>query len=223
MFTGIVEEVGTVAEVGFTPLGGRLRIACRSIWKELALGESVAVNGVCLTVTEASRGSFAADVSPESLRRTTLGDLRRGDAVNLERALRLDSRLGGHLVQGHVDGVGRVREVREEGGGRTLVISAPPEIAVYLVEKGSIAVDGISLTVSRLRGEDFSVAVIPHTLAVTTLGRRRAGDAVNLEVDIIAKYVRTFLERGIPAARGGGETDSAGNGLYQKLVEGGFI
>ncbi|MBC7254170.1 MAG: riboflavin synthase [Actinobacteria bacterium] len=222
MFTGIIEEVGTVADADFTPRGGTLRISCPAIWKELELGESVAVNGVCLTVTGTRDGSFTADVSPESLQRSTLGAMRRGEAVNLERALRLDSRLGGHLVQGHVDGVGRIVEVREEGRGRNLLIGVPQYIAAYLVEKGSVAVDGISLTVSGLGGATFSVAVIPHTLAVTNLGLKRAGDAVNLEVDIIAKYVRAYLERGLyrPEERGSG---SPGGDLYRKLVEGGFL
>lgn len=222
MFTGIIEELGTVLEADLTPRGGTLRISCPGMWRELDLGESVAVNGVCLTVTGTRDGSFTADVSPESLQRSTLGSLRRGEVVNLERALRLDSRLGGHLVQGHVDGVGRITEIRVEGRGRTLVIDAPPGIAAYLVEKGSVAVDGISLTVSALRGTSFSVAVIPHTLAATNLGRRRAGDAVNLEVDIIAKYVRSYLERGFSSRVGEGASTGGGD-LYRKLVEGGFV
>lgn len=221
MFTGIIEELGTVLEAGFTGEGGRLRISCPGIWKELKQGESVAVNGVCLTVTGTGGGSFTADVSRESLERSTLGDLRRGETVNLERALRLDSRLGGHLVQGHVDGVGRIAEIREEGRGRTLFITAPRGIFAYLVEKGSVAVDGISLTVSGLWGDRFSVAVIPHTLAVTNLGRRRAGDAVNLEVDIIAKYVRSYLERGLGPAEESEDVEGDSD-FYRKLVEGGF-
>ncbi|MDI7252446.1 MAG: riboflavin synthase, partial [Actinomycetota bacterium] len=217
MFTGIIEETGTVVEAAFSLQGGTLRISCPGLWKELVLGESVAVNGVCLTVTDTREGTFAADVSPESLQRSTLGGLRHGEVVNLERALRLDSRLGGHLVQGHVDGVGRIEEIREEGRGRTFFIGSPEDISVYLVEKGSVAVDGISLTVSGLRGTSFSVAVIPHTLAVTNLGRRRVGDAVNLEVDIIAKYVRSYLERGM-SSPGEGDARSGGGDLYRKLV-----
>ncbi len=223
MFTGIIEELGTVAEARLTSRGGRLRIASRKIWKELETGESVAVNGACLTVVDASAGTFTVDVSPESVARTNLGELRRGDPVNLERALTLSTRLGGHLVQGHVDGTGKVAEIRREGEGRTIFIAAPPEISEYLVEKGSIAVDGISLTVSELRKTSFGVAVIPHTLAMTNLGGRRVGDNVNLEVDLIAKYVRIYLERGF-SYRAEEERDAAGDeGLWRKLAEGGFL
>ncbi len=223
MFTGIIEELGEVVEAGFTGEGGRLSVYCPGMWKELEIGESVAVNGVCLTVTRTGDGAFTADVSRESLERSTLGRLRRGEVVNLERALRLDSRLGGHLVQGHVDGVGRIAEVRQEGQGRTLFISAPRWIYEHLVEKGSVAVDGISLTVSGLWGERFSVAVIPHTLRATNLGRRRAGDEVNLEVDIIAKYVRSYLRRGLLGGAESEGTDLYRSDLYRKLVEGGFV
>lgn len=220
MFTGIVEELGRLENARITAQGGRLEISCPRIWKELATGDSVAVNGVCLTVVRAGDGLFAADVSGESLRRTNLGLLRSGETVNLERALTLQSRLGGHLVQGHVDDVGTVREVRESGAGRVFTFAAPPGVLEYLVEKGSIAVDGVSLTVSELVAGGFRVAVIPHTLATTNLGRRKAGDTVNLEVDIISKYVRSYLERGSEAEKG---EEEASGGLYRKLIEGGFL
>jgi riboflavin synthase len=147
LFTGIVEELGRLENARMTAQGGRLEISCPRMWKELSTGESVAVNGVCLTVVRAGAGLFAADVSEESLRRTNLGMLRRGEAVNLERALTLQSRLGGHLVQGHVDDVGTVKEARESGAGRVFTFAAPPGVLAYLVEKCSIAVDGVSLTV----------------------------------------------------------------------------
>lgn len=219
MFTGIVEELGRLESARLTAQGGRIEISCPQIWMELAEGDSVAVNGVCLTVVRAGGGSFAADVSSESLRRTNLGTLRKGEAVNLERALTLQSRLGGHLVQGHVDDVGTVREVRESGEGRMFTFAAPTGVMEYLVEKGSIAVDGVSLTVSELVAEGFRVAVIPHTLATTNLGMRKAGDTVNLEVDIISKYVRRHLERASVGEKG----ERTPDGLYQKLVEGGFL
>jgi len=218
MFTGIIEEVGRVREKNLTSRGGSIAVSCPTLWKELSVGESVAVNGVCLTVTRASGGAFTADVSPESAGRTTLPMLAVGTAVNLERALSLGSRLGGHLVQGHVDGVGRLHAVEEAGDSRLYFFEAPEEIAFYLVEKGSVAVDGISLTVSGLQGRRFAVAAIPHTVSVTNLGTLRVGDPVNLEVDIIAKYVYHYLK----AVRAGMGVEGGGS-LYDKLVEGGFV
>lgn len=220
MFTGIIEELGQLKKARLTAQGGRLEISCRHVWKELETGDSVAVNGVCLTVVRAGAGSFEADVSSESLKRTNLGMLQSGEAVNLERALTLQSRLGGHLVQGHVDDVGSVREIRESGEGRVFTFAAPRKVMEYLVEKGSIAVDGVSLTVSELRGDGFRVAVVPHTLGATNLGRRKPGDTVNLEVDIVAKYVRSYLERG--AAKEGGKAESEDT-LYRRLAEGGYL
>ncbi len=219
MFTGIIAEIGRVREITILGKGARITVSSSRIWREMAIGESVAVNGVCLTVVEKGGEAFKADISEESLERSTLGSLKRGIEVNMERALTLDSRLGGHIVQGHVDGVGRVVAVAESGEGRVYSFSAPPDVAVYLVNKGSIAVDGISLTVSALGEGGFSVAVIPHTVRETNLKGIKAGDAVNLEVDIIAKYVRRYLELGVPAAQAGGETGST---LYGKLLEGGF-
>lgn len=168
----------------------------------LAVGESLAVNGVCLTVREMTGSIVVADVMPETARATTLADLRPGDEVNLERALRLGDRLGGHLVTGHVDGVGTVRSRRREGNALLLEVGAPPAVARYLVPKGAVAVDGVSLTVASRRADGFTVSLIPHTLAVTTLSALRPGDRVNLEVDLVGKYVIQYLQELLPGRDG---------------------
>jgi riboflavin synthase len=188
MFTGLVEAVGEIAEVMPTPGGFRLRVAT-ALGGELANGDSLAVNGVCLTVVSADAGGIHADVSPETARITTLGLARRGTAVNLERPLRADARLGGHFVQGHVDATGTVAELREEGDSFWLTVQFPPSLAAGIVRKGSIAVDGISLTVAGVDHRQFDVQVIPYTWAHTNLRTSRVGDAVNLECDILGKYV----------------------------------
>jgi riboflavin synthase len=190
MFTGIVEELGRVRRRA----GGRFEFEAVAVLEDLKVGDSVAHNGCCLTVVETSDGWYAVDAIAETLGRTNLGDLAVGDVVNLERPVRLLDRLGGHLVQGHVDAVGVV-----EGPAPDLVVAAPEAVLRYVVEKGSITVDGCSLTVVTVTPGTFSVAVIPHTAAVTTLGRRTAGERVNLEVDIVAKYVERLLN---PAAQG---------------------
>jgi riboflavin synthase len=192
MFTGIVEERGTVREVG----PRRLSVGCRTVLADAEIGSSIAVNGVCLTVVDRSEDQLGFDLSEETLRRTSFSRLSAGDPVNLERPLTLSSRLGGHLVQGHVEGVGEVMAVEPLQEGAWLTVRVPDAIRRFLVEKGSVCVDGISLTVADLGDETFSVAVIPHTLDVTTLGSAREGDPVNLEVDMIAKYVDALLERG---------------------------
>ncbi len=220
MFTGMIEEVGRVAELRLLAGGAMIAVNCRRVLEGLHIGDSVAVNGVCLTVVEKGVDAFKADVSRESLERSNLGGLKRGSEVNLERALSLGSRLGGHIVQGHVDGVGNLKTVGREGEGRVYTFSMPASIADYVVEKGSIAVDGISLTISELGDSEFSVAVIPHTIEKTNLKGIRDGDAVNLEVDIIAKYVRSYLERGRPVREGAAESNGS---LHDKLVEGGFL
>ncbi len=195
MFTGIIEELGEVLAVESFLDGARLRIRANALIDGARVGESIAVSGVCLTMVSIAAGEFAADLAAETLRRTTLGGLRPGDPVNLERPLRLDDRLGGHIIQGHVDGVGVITAVTPEGDGIWMEIAPPPPALPYIAEKGSIAMDGISLTVATvLDGGRFAVALIPHTLAVTTLGRRCAGDRVNIEVDILAKYVERLLE-----------------------------
>ncbi len=195
MFTGIVEELGRVRRVERRAGGARLEFDADAVLADADVGASVAVNGCCVTVVERGDGWWAADAVTETLERTALGGLRAGDPVNLERPLRVGDRLGGHLVQGHVDAVGRLESRSPLADGSTMVaISAPADVLRYVVEKGSITVDGVSLTVASLNGEAFSVAVIPHTLAVTTLGAKAAGDAVNLEVDVLAKYVERLLD-----------------------------
>ena len=192
MFTGLVEDLGTVAALDATPDGVRLTVHTR-LAGELGSGDSIAVNGVCLTAVDIAPDAFTADVMQETLRRSSLGEAAPGRPVNLELALRADARLGGHIMQGHVDGLGSVREVREDGFARWVTIAAPPELLRYIVEKGSIAVDGISLTVAAVDEESFSVSLIPETLARTTLGEARPGAPVNLEVDVMAKYAEKLL------------------------------
>ena len=189
MFTGIVEERGSVLEAG----DPRLVVGCRTVAGDSSIGSSVAVNGVCLTVVERDDDRLGFDVSPETRSRTSLARLRRGDPVNLERPLTLASRLGGHLVQGHVDGVGTIEDVEPNEAGATLRVRPPAELLPYIVEKGSIGVDGVSLTVAALVDGAFEVALIPHTLVATTLGAAKPGDPVNLETDLIAKYVERIL------------------------------
>ncbi|MGE0444463.1 MAG: riboflavin synthase [Vicinamibacterales bacterium] len=188
MFTGLIEGVGRVTAVTPDAAGLRIRLQTR-LAGELAPGDSLAVNGVCLTVTRVARDEIHADLGPETARVTTLGGLVAGAAVNLERPLRGDGRFGGHFVQGHVDGVGRVVEVREEGDAHWLRIGFPPEAAPLLVAKGSVAVDGVSLTVATLLDDAFEVMLIPFTWTNTALAGRKAGDRVNLEFDIVGKYV----------------------------------
>jgi len=198
MFTGIIEEMGEILMA--EGASARLRVRGGKLLDGVCVGESIAVSGVCLTIVgvhPAGDGSidFEVELTAETLGRTTLGRLKPGDVVNLERPLRLDDRLGGHLVQGHVDGVGRIAAIRPEEQGLRMEIEAPAALLAYLAEKGSVAVDGISLTVAELgTAGRFVVALIPYTLAQTTLGSRKPGEAVNLEVDILAKYVERLLE-----------------------------
>jgi riboflavin synthase len=195
VFTGLVGDLGTVAAVDATDDGVRLRLRT-ALAGEVREGDSVAVNGVCLTATEVSGDAFAADVMRESLRRSSLGQAaREGERVNLELSLRASDRLGGHIVQGHVDAVGTVSAVREDGFSRVVTIDAPPDVLRYVVEKGSIAVNGVSLTVSAISEDAFEVSLIPETLERTTLGQAAPGMAVNLEVDVLAKYVEKLVAR----------------------------
>ena len=193
MFTGIVRELGRVVGMDGGDAGVRLRITAPATAAGVALGDSVSIGGVCLTVVGVDGDEIAFDAVPETLGRTALGGLAPGDEVNVEPALRAGEPLGGHVVQGHVDGVGRVRSVSLEGDGKRIWIDAPQDMLRYCVEKGSVAVDGVSLTVAALDGAGFAVALIPHTLAGTTFGALALDDAVNLEVDILAKYVERLL------------------------------
>jgi riboflavin synthase len=188
VFTGLVADLGEIVALDAGEDGVRLAVRT-SLAGEIAEGDSVAVNGVCLTATNIVDGTFSADVMNESLRRTSLGEVGRGSSVNLELPLRAADRLGGHFVQGHVDGVATVRDVVEDGFARVVTFSAPPELLRYIVEKGSIAVDGVSLTVSAVDDVSFAVSLIPETLERTTLGTAEPGRPVNLEVDVLAKYV----------------------------------
>jgi riboflavin synthase len=193
VFTGLVEEVGRVVDVRPGGEGARLALRAPLVRDGLAVGDSVSVNGACLTAVALDDEGFAVDAVAETLRRTALGGLGPGDPVNLERALRLGDRLGGHLVQGHVDATGRVAGARAEGESAVLRIAAPAEVLRYVVEKGSVAVDGVSLTVAARLPDAFEVALIPHTMAVTTLGPGAVGRPVNLEVDLVAKYVEALV------------------------------
>ena len=193
MFTGIVEELGTVRRVLPGARAGKIVIGAHKVLEDVHIGDSIAVNGVCLTVVSASADEFTADVMPETLRKSGLGTLKAGDPVDLERAMAADGRFGGHIVSGHIDGVGRIVETRPEENAVIVTISAPPEILALIVEKGSIAIDGISLTVASLSRTTFSVSLIPHTAAQTVLLKKHAGDVVNLENDIVGKYVQKLL------------------------------
>jgi riboflavin synthase len=193
MFTGLVADLGEVRQVERSDDGVRLRVAT-PLAGELGVGDSVAVNGVCLTATELHEDAFATEVMNETLRRTSLADVRTGGVVNLELALRASDRLGGHIVQGHVDGKGAVLAVSDDGFSRRVTVGAEPELLRYVVEKGSIAVDGVSLTVASLDDRSFTVSLIPETLERTNLGRVEAGAAVNLEVDVLAKYVERLVK-----------------------------
>jgi riboflavin synthase len=192
MFTGLVEDLGTVVAVDRSGAGAVLTVESR-LGRQIGEGDSVAVNGVCLTATGICGDRFGFDVMLESLRRSSLGDIDAGSQVNLELALRADARLGGHIMQGHVDGVGVVSGIAEDGFSRVVTIDAAPELLKYVVEKGSIAVDGISLTVSRVDDASFDVSLIPETLERTNLGGTAVGRTVNLEVDVVAKYVEKLI------------------------------
>lgn len=197
MFTGIVEELGTVAAIEEQGDALRLSISARTVLEGTGLGDSIAVNGCCLTVTDVTDRTWTADVMAETLDKTSLAGARPGDRVNLERAVTPQTRLGGHIVQGHVDGVGEVLRRSPSEHWEVVEVSLPPHLAPYLVDKGSITVDGVSLTVVEAGDESFTVSLIPETLARTTLGHRAVGDRVNLEADIIAKHVEKLLHSGV--------------------------
>lgn len=213
MFTGIIEEVGTV--VGIQRGGNKsfIRIKAQKVLEDVKLGDSIAVNGVCLTVTDFDSASFRADVMNETLSRSSLGNLRSGSPVDLERAMAAGGRFGGHIVSGHIDGTGTITDIKNDGIAVWYTVSAKPEIMRYIVEKGSVAIDGISLTVAKVADSTFSVSIIPHTASQTVLGTKKVGDTVNLENDIIAKYVEKLLK-----------TDSTAGGVSMELLaKNGFI
>ena len=192
MFTGIIEELGTVRSI----TSNKLCVKAQTVSEGTKIGDSIAINGVCLTVTELHNDGFDADVSPETMRVTSLGKLKSGSLVNLERALPVGGRFGGHIVSGHVDGRGKCKEIYREGNFYNLTIELSPELTKYVVKKGSVAVNGISLTVADVNGNDITIAVIPHTYENTNLKVLNTGDYVNIETDILAKYVEKFLSTG---------------------------
>ena len=201
--------------------GGEIAICAKKVLEDVALGDSIAVNGICLTVTHFDAAHFTADVMPETVRRTSLAELRRGSRVNLERALTLRSRLGGHIVSGHIDGVGTIAAMQEEGNAILLTVRASADVLRYVVEKGSVALDGISLTVARVSAADFTVSLIPHTREITNLREKRMGSRLNIETDILGKYV----EKLFPGAHTRGESDapkSAGGITMDFLRQQGF-
>lgn len=218
MFTGIIEEMGAIISLERGTASGRLTVQASQVLGDVKLGDSIAVNGVCLTVAAFGQERFSADVMAETLNKTTLGSLKTGERINLERAVRPVDRLGGHLVQGHVDGTGLIKEDRMIDIARVIRISAPPELLRYVVPKGSIAIDGISLTVVEVFADSFSVSLIPHTAALTTLGFKKTGDRVNLESDIIGRYVEKLLG---PVKSPAGESRSRLDSAF--LAENGFI
>jgi len=193
MFTGIIEELGTVKKLDATKDSAQLRIEANKVLVGSQIGDSIAVNGVCLTVTEITTSDFSVDIMYETLIKTNLHELKKGTKVNLERALQLQTRLGGHLVSGHVDGIGTINNIKQVGIAKIIEITTSEEITSYLIPKGSIAIDGISLTLIDVNQDSFSVSIIPHTFNNTTLGFKGVGSKVNLETDIIGKYVAKFL------------------------------
>lgn len=193
MFTGIIEELGTVIKLDQQGVSARITIEADKVLENTKLGDSIAVNGVCLTVTDLQKDRFCADVMAETLRRSSLGVLKKGSKVNLERAMAADGRFGGHMVSGHIDGTGEIAKISPEGTAVWYTIEAPQSILEGIVEKGSIAIDGISLTVAEVTEQDFSVSIIPHTGANTTLSLKKQGDIVNLENDVVGKYVQKCL------------------------------
>lgn len=193
MFTGLIEEIGLIDKVVSTNEGGQLIIQAKTIQEGSKLGDSIAVNGVCLTVTNLTKTSFTADVMPETLRRSNLGKLQKGSPVHLERAMSANGRFGGHMVSGHIDGLGTICAKKQEGNAIRLYVTAHETLLAQIIEKGSIAIDGVSLTVISVDTKQFSVGIIPHTSTQTTLLHKNIGDELNLETDVIAKYIQRFL------------------------------
>lgn len=193
MFTGIVEEIGAMRHVIQSNTSGEIAVKAKTVLEGTKIGDSIAVNGVCLTVTSMQGNGFTADVMPETLRYTNLGDLKNGDPVNLERAMAADGRFGGHMVAGHSDGTGKLADIKKEGNAVWLTIHAAPDLMRYIVAKGSVALDGVSLTVAETENNAFKVSIIPHTGAETTLLSKRVGSRINIENDIVGKYVEKLL------------------------------
>lgn len=193
MFTGIIEEVGEIASISHHAKSSKITIGAKKIFEDLALGDSISTNGVCLTVSDFTHSQFTADIMNESLSRSTLGSLRVGHLVNLERAISANGRFGGHIVSGHIDGTGKIINIKNEDNATWYTIGAHKDIMNYIVEKGSIAIDGISLTVADLTSSSFKVSIIPHTISNTILNDKKIGDKVNLENDLFAKYIEKFI------------------------------
>lgn len=217
MFTGLVQAVGQLRELRSAEKARRVVVAVELPSGARSLGASVAVNGVCLTVTESSSDAFSADIAFETLDKTTLGDLREGARVNIEPSLRLGDPLGGHLVSGHVDGVGKIRSIESRGEAWRVGVWVPEPLRRFIATKGSICIDGVSLTVNEVDDEGFYVGIVPHTLSVTTLGKAREGQPVNLEVDLLARYVERIL------LRGGDANDGHKGVSHEQLLRAGFI
>lgn len=215
MFTGLIETQGIVTRVDRAGGGAQMEIYAPEFGRDMALGDSVAVDGACLTIANFARGAFVADVSEETLTKTTLGTARQGTKVNLERALRLSDRLGGHMVTGHIEGMGRLLLRHPAGNSTVYQFQVPPSLMEYIVSKGSVAIDGISLTVAQIRGESFAAAVVPHTEEITTLKDKAIGSAVNVEVDVMAKYVKRFVD--LYSSAGDGPATESRRGLGDML------
>lgn len=203
MFTGIIEETGTLCEIKKGAVSAKVRIRCQKILEGTKTGDSIAVNGICLTVTSLAKDGFTADVMAETMRRSSLSELKAPGMVNLERAMAADGRFGGHIVSGHIDGTGQVTEIRQEENAVWYTVSADKKLLRYIVEKGSVALDGISLTVAKVREQDFQVSVIPHTRQETALTEKRVGSIMNIECDVIGKYVEKLI-----SGDSGGESQS---------------
>lgn len=219
MFTGIIEEVGTVASIKKGANSAVLTIQARTILDDVKLGDSIAVNGVCLTVTALTPSAFSADVMHETLNRSSLGKLHSGSTVNLERAMAANGRFGGHIVSGHIDGTGVISQIERDDNAIWYTIQADADILRYIIEKGSIAIDGISLTVAKVSAKDFSVSIIPHTASNTTLAARHSGDVVNLENDCIGKYVEKWLGQPAPQTN----TSTKSNITMALLAQAGYL
>lgn len=213
MFTGIIEEVGHVKSLRRGAKSFTLEVEASKVMEGTQVGDSIATNGVCLTVTSLTGHGFTADVMPETVQRTALGELSAGSPVNLERALSLQTRLGGHIVSGHIDGTGRISDRRQDDTALWLTVECDSRLLRYIIEKGSITIQGVSLTVARVDDRSFAVSLIPHTQAATTLHQARIGDRVNLENDIIAKYVEKLL----------GKNNDPNSGIMEKLARNGFL